>query len=75
MRKITGYRIVGGKVVDMNNKKVKDSNGDPAPKDVIQALREAGVASFSCCRGVDWDVVKADAESLLKQLEVATQSK
>ncbi len=64
--------VVTYKVVDVAAGKVRDKRGRLAPKKVVQALRKAGVMSFSFSRdALDWDLIKEDAESLLEQLKVS----
>lgn len=60
--------VVKNKVVNVVAGKVRDKSGRPAPKEIVQALRKAGVVSFSF-KGdaLDWDLVKEDAESLFEQ--------
>ena len=70
MDEVTGCKIDGDRVIDSNGDEVKDVKGTPAPDEVVQVLKKTGVAGFSFCSGIDWNVIKADAETLFQELAV-----
>jgi len=67
MTEVTAFRVVGDKVVDVKGKEVKDARRKTAPRQLIEELKRAGVVSFRCGGKLDWKVVRADVQSLLRQ--------
>jgi len=66
----------GFKIDELIKKKVKDKHGKLCPQEVLKALREAGVKSFSTKpHSLDWDVVRDDAVCLLERLGKMSENK